>query len=128
MIKGKPIDHIGVAVADVETNAKWYQDIMGFTVKGKFPGGNGHQVYFLQSGDTVYEMYQDDSLNPAVKGKIDHIAYRSDDIDADYEFCRKQGYQICTKGVEICPTFWEHGCRYFKILSPAGEQVEFCQN
>jgi len=127
MIKGRKLDHIGIAVPDVEKNAKWYQDTLGFTVKGKFPGDNGHDVYFLQNGTTVYEMYQDDNLNPAVKGKIDHISFQSTDIQADYQYCVDQGYKISTRGVEGCPTFWAHGCRYFKIVSPAGEQVEFCQ-
>ena len=129
MIKDKKLDHIGLAVPDVEKNAKWYQDILGFTIKGKFESSlHGHHVYFLQSGDTVYEMFQSDNMNPAVVGKIDHIAYHSDDIEADYQYCVDQGYKITTNGVECCPTFWEHGCKYFKIESPCGEQIEFCQN
>ena len=36
MIKGRPMDHIGVAVTDVEATAKWYQDVLGFEVFGKF--------------------------------------------------------------------------------------------
>jgi len=128
MIKNRAVDHIGIAVEDVEKDAKWYQDTLGFTVKGKFFGeGASHPTYFLQNGATVYELYQDDTLAPAAKGKIDHISYQSTDIEADYKYCVDQGYQICTKGVEGCPTFWAHGCKYFKILSPAGEQVEFCQ-
>lgn len=128
MIKNMKLDHIGLAVPDVEKNAQWYQDILGFTVKGKFVGGHGYNVYFLQNGSTVYEMYQSDNMDPAVIGKIDHIAYHSDDIEADYKFCREQGYKITTDGIECCPTFWEHGCRYFKIASPCGEQIEICQN
>ena len=34
---------------------------------------------------------------------------------------------ITTNGIEGIPEFWEKGCRYFKIASPTGEQVEFCQ-
>jgi hypothetical protein len=37
------------------------------------------------------------------------------------------GYTITTNGIEALPTFWDNGCRYFKILSPTGEQVEFSQ-
>jgi lactoylglutathione lyase len=127
MIKNLPLDHIGLAVTDVEKNAQWYQEILGFTVKGKFPGDN-HPVYFLTNGTVVYEMYQVDDLAPEVQGKIDHIAYTSSDIEADYDFCVKAGYKIVTKGIEICPTFWANGTRYFKIESPCGEQVEICQN
>ena len=125
MIKGRKLDHIGLAVNDVEASCAWYRDILGFEVIGDFVTG-GTQAYFLKSGDTVYEMYQED-LPLALQGKIDHIAYVSQDIEADYAFCKEQGYTITTDGVEGIPEFWANGCRYFKIASPTGEQVEFCQ-
>ena len=59
---------------------------------------------------------------------MDHIAFVSNDIEADYAYCVQQGYQICTNGIEDIPGRWENGCRYFKILSPCGEQIEFSQN
>ena len=43
------------------------------------------------------------------------------------KWSKEQGYTICTDGIEGIPTFWEKGCRYFKLLTPTGEQVEFCQ-
>lgn len=128
MIKKRPVAHIGVAVSEVDKNAQWYQDILGFQIKAKFVGRTGHNVYFLEgANNAIYEMYQDDNLDPAVAGKIDHIAYDSQDIYADYQFCMDAGYDIVTNGVEEIPHFWEKGCKYFKIKSPAGEQVEFCQ-
>ena len=33
-----PLDHIGLHCSDVEENAKWYQEKLGFKVVGKFPG------------------------------------------------------------------------------------------
>ena len=125
MIKGSKLDHIGLAVTDVEASCAWYRDILGFTVIGDFVT-DGVQVYFLKSGDTVYEMYQED-LPAELQGKIDHISYVSTDIEADYAFCKDQGYTITTNGIEGIPEFWEKGCRFFKIASPTGEQVEFCQ-
>ncbi len=129
MIKNRPLDHIGLAVADVEADAAWYQQVLGLHVKGKFQNPEGKNVYFLSTADgsVTYEMYQDDSLPADAKGKIDHISYLSNDIEADYDFCVKEGYKICTDGIEGISYFWEKGCRYFKILSPTGEQVEFCQ-
>ena len=37
------------------------------------------------------------------------------------------GYRFEEEGIQEIPTFWERGVRYFKILSPSGEAVEFCQ-
>ena len=43
-----PMDHIGLHCSDVELNAKWYQEELGFKVAGKFPGMGGRNVYFLK--------------------------------------------------------------------------------
>lgn len=125
MIKGRKLDHMGLPVTGLEANKQWYCDVLGFEVIGHFFDG-GVPVYFLKNGDTVYEMYEEEVPADA-RGKIDHIAYVSEDIEADYAYCQKQGYTICTNGIEEIPSFWEKGCRYFKLLSPNGEQVEFSQ-
>ena len=39
-----PMDHIGLHCSDVELNAKWYQEELGFKVAGKFPGMGGRNV------------------------------------------------------------------------------------
>ena len=44
-----PMDHIGLHCSDVELNAKWYQEELGFKVAGKFPGMGGRNVYFLEN-------------------------------------------------------------------------------
>ena len=125
MIKGRKLDHIGLAVTDLEASKNWYCDVLGFEVIGHFYAGDT-PAYFIKNGDTVYEMYEE-AIDEAVQGKIDHISFASNDIEADYAYCQKQGYTICTDGIEGIPTFWEKGCRYFKLLTPTGEQVEFCQ-
>ncbi len=127
MIKNRKMDHIGLATNDVEADAKWYMDILGFRILGKF-NNQGDTVYFLNNGDVTYEMY---SANPplpeALSGKIDHISFVSYDIEADYKYCREHGYKITTDGIEQIDAFWEKGIKYFKIASPTGEELEFCQ-
>ena len=98
---------------------------MGFEVISHFHAGST-PAYFIKNGDTVYEMYEQD-LPETLQGKIDHISFVSNDIEADYAYCKEQGYAIATNGIEGIPTFWEKGCRYFKLATPTGEQVEFCQ-
>ncbi len=126
-IQNLKLDHIGLAVTDVEKAMEWYVSVLGGKIEGKFRcDGNDYNVYFIRVGETLYEMYQD-TLSPDVAGKIDHIAYTSEDLEADYKYCLEKGYTVCTNGIEGIPTFWENGCRYFKILSPTGEQVEIAQ-
>ena len=128
MIKNRKHGHIGLATNDVEKDAKWYTDVLGFEVIGKFKGDDGTNVYFLKNCDVVYEMYQaNPALPPEVAGKIDHYSFDSTDIEADYKYCVEQGYTITTNGIEEIPQFWANGVRYFKIASPTREQMEFCQ-
>ena len=124
-----PMDHIGLHCSDVELNAKWYQENLGFTVAGKFPGKGGHNVYFLEnpSDGKMYEISQRDQLPGGVTTRVDHIAYRSENLEDDYEFCKKNGYRIISDGIEVSPNFWEKGSRCFKIESPCGEVIEICQ-
>lgn len=128
MIKNRKHGHIGLATNDVEADAKWYVDVLGFEVIGDFKDPSGSPVKFLKNCDVVYEMYQaTPPLAPEAAGKIDHYSFDSDDIEADYKYCVEQGYTITTNGIEEIPTFWKNGVRYFKIASPTGEQMEFCQ-
>lgn len=127
MIKNRNMGHIGLATNDLEKDVQWYIDVLGFEVLGKFKNGED-TVYFLKNCDVVYEIYPaNPPLSPEVSGKIDHYSFDSKDIEADYKYCVEHGYEICTDGIEGIPTFFENGVRYFKILSPTGEQLEFCQ-
>ena len=127
MITNRKLDHIGMAVDNVEAAKDFYVSVLGGSVIGTFfCEGDPNPVYFVKVGEIVYEMYQE-PVAPDARGKIDHVAYVSNDIEADYKFCVDKGYTITTDGIEALPTFWNQGCRYFKILSPTGEQVEFSQ-
>lgn len=128
MIKNRKQGHIGLATNDVEADAKWYVEELGFEVIGKFPNTDGTNVYFLKNCDVTFEMYQaNPPLSPDAVGKIDHYSFASDDIEADYRYCVEKGYNITTNGIEEISSFWDKGIRYFKIASPTGEQFEFCQ-
>lgn len=128
MIKNKKCDHIGLAVNDIEAATEWYKNVLGFELIGDFLSNHGSPCRFLKNNDIVYEITQPSKgIRPGAEGKIDHFAYQSDDIEKDYEFCKEQGYNIITNGVESIPTFWDNGCKFFKIASPTGEEIEFCQ-
>lgn len=126
MIKNRKMDHIGLAVTDLNATAKWYMDVLGFERIGAFVAPDGTPVNFLKSGDLVYEIFQPVGGVDA-PGKIDHFSFISTDIEADYAYCVEQGYTFEAEGIQSIPTFWEKGIKYFKIMSPTGEPVEFCQ-
>ena len=121
MLKGRTIDHIGIASVCPEEDVKFYTEVMGFRIIGQFG-----PCYFIQNGATTYEIFPGRNLPEGAKGKVDHVSYISCDVDADYAYALEQGYEIATNGIETVP-FWANGCRYFKLRTPGGEQVEFNQ-
>ena len=126
MIKNRKMGHIGLAVNDIEASVKWYIEILGFELIGSFTTPDGVPARFIKNGDVVYEIFQPIG-GAAAPGKIDHFCFESADIEADYAYCVEQGYEFDTDGIQSIPTFWENGVKFFKILSPTGESVEFCQ-
>ena len=126
MIKNRKMGHIGLAVSDLETAVKWYVDVLGFERIGSFVTPGGVQARFLKSGNLIYEIFRPLG-GAAVPGKIDHFCFESTDIEADYAYCVAQGYSFEAEGIQSIPTFWDKGIKYFKILSPTGEAIEFCQ-
>ena len=100
MIKGRKLDHIGLAVTDLEASKNWYCDVLGFEVIGHFYADET-PAYFLKNGDTVYEMYEE-AIAEAVQGKIDHISFVSEDIEADYAYCPGDAI-IRDRFENVCP-------------------------
>lgn len=128
MIKNRKHGHIGIATNNIDADAKWYVDVLGFEVIGDFHTPDGVHAIFMKNQDVIVEMFQPhEPILEAAAGKIDHYAFDSQDIEADYKFCVEQGYRITTDGIEGIPTFWKNGVKYFKIASPTGEEMEFCQ-
>ena len=126
MIKNRKMGHIGLGVNNLEETVKWYMDVLGFELISAFTTPDGVPARFLKSGDVVYEIFQPIG-GVAAPGKIDHFCFESTDIEADYAYCVSQGYQFEAEGIQSIPTFWEKGVKYFKIMSPTGEPIEFCQ-
>lgn len=129
MFEGRKLDHIGVQVANSEEYAKFYLDRLGFSLKGKFKSSRGDfYTWFVTNGEVTYEISQNDHVPADTLSGVNHIAIVSPDIEADYNYCVENGFTIATKGIEAIPSRWEHGCRYFKIVAPNGDQIEFNQD
>jgi catechol 2,3-dioxygenase-like lactoylglutathione lyase family enzyme len=59
-------------------------------------------------------------------GHIDHVAFDVDDIEKTFELIRNEGLTII-ENEPVFLDFWAKGCRYFNILGPDGERIEFNQ-
>lgn len=119
------IQHVGIPSSDVKRTIEFYNSL-GFEtqlVTSNLP--NDEMVAFLRFGNLVIESYGN---HETVKraGAIDHIAIDVKNIEALYEKIKDAGYRFAEPGLQSLP-FWENGIKYFIILGPDDEKIEFCE-
>lgn len=114
------IQHLGIPTADLNKTIEFYQGL-GFEVTWQNPG----EVAFLQNGTLVIETYAVDA--PAMKnGAIDHVALNVTDIEAAWSDAQACGYETEDTAINFLP-FFEKGVKFFTIIGPNREKVEFNQ-
>lgn len=129
----KAIQHVGIPVTDIKISEQFYTDL-GFrnVMQADFKHDNDTGTcIMMQQGDIIIEIYQmPDKELPAVAarrdGHVDHVAFDVANIDETFFILKTAGYKI----VEDAPVylkFWDKGCRFFNILGPDNERLEFNQ-
>lgn len=119
MIQGQA--HLGLPTRDVEKTIQFYSRL-GFEIDWQ---GRPDQSVFLKNGDCVIETYAAEHTADA-DGSWDHVALSAPDIEAAYEYVRSLGFEALEGKICELP-FYEHGVRYFTIMGPNHEKVEFSQ-
>jgi catechol 2,3-dioxygenase-like lactoylglutathione lyase family enzyme len=129
----KKIQHIGIPVTDLQRSEAFYkslgfEDVMSSTFIHNNAQGN---VKMMKSGDVVMEIYQMPEaelteIRQRGNGHIDHVAFDVDNIDETFETLKKANFTIL-EDEPVFLAFWEKGCKYFNIVGPDGERLEFNQ-
>ncbi|WP_319415675.1 VOC family protein [Marispirochaeta aestuarii] len=121
--------HLGLPVRDIEESIAFYRRL-GFSVfrRHEFDeNGATTQVAFLDMKAFRLELYQPAAgvANDRSTGTIDHIALDVQDIDTAHKAVQEAGFEI-VEGINELPLHAK-GIRYFMILGPDNERVEFNQ-
>jgi methylmalonyl-CoA epimerase len=121
MIRG--LDHIGIAVSDLEAAVRTYEDALGLTCQHRETvEDQAVKTAFLPVGDTRLELLE--SLSPqgpigrfiARRGEgIHHLCFEVDDIRTSLARCRKAGLRL----VDPEPRRGAEG-KWVAFLHPAG--------
>lgn len=123
----KRIDHVGMVVKDFEKAIQFYQEIVGFELKGRITHTNGvFQLAFLgfgHSDETELEIIHGYNDNLPSEGKVHHFAVHVENLEEEFERVRKLGAKFVDEEIVTLP----NGYRYFFIYGPEGEWVEFFQ-
>ncbi len=127
------IQHVGIPVTRLAVSEKFYERL-GFknVMKAGFPseGGRGTAVMMENNGVILelYEMPRSElqSIRERKDGHIDHIAFNVKDIEIVFNELRSAGLNI-ENDKPVFLDFWVKGCRYFTLIGPDGERLEFNQ-
>ncbi len=127
------LQHVGLPVTNLEASSAFYEGL-GFVqvMNSTFDHGRGIGIVsMLKQGDIVLELYQMpepelEKIRQRKDGRIDHMAFDVQDIEAAFATLTSGGYTVVEPEPVFLP-FWKQGCRYFNILGPDGERLEFNQ-
>ena len=110
------LQHLGLPTAALDETAAFYESLGFVRAHSTVNPGTGERVCFLTCGAA-----------PARRpGAIDHLALDVDDIESAWEEVRMVGLAPLEDAIQFLP-FWENGVRFFNLLGPNGETVEFSQ-
>jgi len=96
------IDHIGIAVKDMEAAKKFYTEVLGMTVQGEeVVEQQKVKVCFIPSGDSEIELLESTSPDGPIAKFIEkngegvqHIALRVDNIEAALADLKDKGVRL----------------------------------
>jgi len=90
----KKIDHIGIAVSDLESAKDFYTKALGLKVERE-ENLEGMQIAFIPVGGVNLELIQS-ATDEGVIGKegVHHIAYEVDDVSSALEELKGQGVKL----------------------------------
>lgn len=98
----RKIEHIGIAVADLEKSNELFARLLGNShFKTELVEGEGVETSFFQIGDTKVELLQATRPDSPIAKFIDrksegvhHIAFDVEDIVAEVERLKAEGFEI----------------------------------
>ena len=85
----------------------------------------GDRVVFLKVASLVIETYENHQAADR-PGAVHHEAPDVPGIEAVFAEMKEAGYPMLDEEIQFLP-FWANGVRFFTILGPNREKVEFSQ-
>lgn len=127
------IQHVGFPVLDIGVSEAFYQKLGFKNVMASNYGVRGEKGRTVMMGrdNIVIELYQmplEEMIEVINKknGHIEHIAFDVNNIDEAFRQLKKASFRIMEQEPVFVP-FWKKGCKYFNVVGPDGEILEFNQ-
>jgi methylmalonyl-CoA/ethylmalonyl-CoA epimerase len=127
------LDHIGIAVSNLEESLKLYTELFGMTLKGtETVEEQKVKVAFLPLGDTKIELlestHDDGPVAKFIEAKgqgVQHLAFKVDDIEKALETLKEKGMRL----IDEKPRYGAGGAKIAFLHPKAtnGVLIELCQ-
>ncbi|MED1203339.1 VOC family protein [Heyndrickxia acidicola] len=123
----KKFEHVGIQVKDLVTSIDFYTNVVGLELLKK----EGHvdpaiTLAFLGiegEGEPLVEIIEGYNPNLPAEGKVHHLAFTVEDIEAEIERVKEHGVTFVEEAVTTLP----NGAKYIFFYGPDGEWIEFFQ-
>ena len=115
IVKLDGLDHVAIAVADIERSARWYIDVLGF--ERQHPGMWGGTPVFVGNAHASVALFPN-SGNHHGTGTFRHFAFRTngDDFEAAQRELKTRGIDFEFEDHEITHSIYFH--------DPEGHKIE----
>jgi methylmalonyl-CoA/ethylmalonyl-CoA epimerase len=127
------VDHIGIAVSNLEESIKFYEEVLGLKLHGtETVEEQKVKVAFLPVGDTEVELLEATSPDSPIakfieaKGQgVQHIAFKVDNIEEALEEMRAKGIRL----IDEKPRYGAGGAKiaFLHPKSTNGVLIELCE-
>lgn len=119
------LQHVGIPTQDINRTITFYTGL-GFEIALKTHNeAASEDVCFLRLKNLYVETWQTKAA-VGKPGAIDHISLDVTDIEDAFQQVSAGGYHMLDAEIQFLP-FWQNGVRFFTILGPNGEKLEFSQ-
>ncbi|TQR44813.1 VOC family protein [Paenibacillus popilliae] len=124
----RKMEHVGIMVRNIEQSIRFYEEVIGLKLKGTLLHTNGViRLAFLGwdgTDETEVELVEGYSGSLTEEGRVHHIAFTVDDIEAELARMRSlPQVELIDEELVTLP----NGSRYFFFKGPDGERLEFFQ-
>jgi len=115
------LDHVSILSGEPEKVIAFYGDNLGFALESTVEM-ESMKIFYLKIGPDVIEIIQPLPAGTQASGGLKHVAFLSDDIEADFASFSRGGAAMVHKEIQ------RHGkVSFFFVKSPGGELVEIIQ-
>lgn len=124
----RKIEHVGIMVRSLEISIPFYVETLGLRHVETSVHTNGvirlAFLSFPDHPDTEVELIEGFTGELAPAGRVHHLAFTVDDIEAEYARLR----QLDVEGLDARITTLPNGSRYFFFKGPDEESIELFQS